>query len=562
MNQKSFYDFGIQIPAGKSGEIKTICPQCSPGRKKKNYPCLNVNTEKGIWHCWHCEWSGSLKDGVYNKPEPVRKTPVYSKPKFTAQLNISDKWSSWLIKRGISFNTMKRNKIFSGPVYMPQIEGESDCIIFPYYRNGELINSKYRDIEKNFRMHSGAERILYGYDDISETVIWVEGEIDKLSMEEAGFKNCVSVPDGAPAPNTKDFSRKFTFLENAMEKLNSVKRHILAVDNDLPGKTLESELVRRLGPEKCFLVHFPSGCKDSNEVLLKYGKEELRSIIENCRSYPIEGVFAAEDCYEDVVNTYISGVQKGLSTGFENVDEFYSVRPGEWTVITGMPGSGKSEWLDQLTVNLALSSDWKIGVCSPENQPIKEHIIKLVEKLIGKPFGDGRRERLSIEELNSAIAWLNEHYFFILPERITLDNIMERAKSLIHSKGINGLIIDPWNEVEAVKPSNMNETEYISQCLAKIRRFARENMIHLWIVAHPVKLQKDQKSGKFPVPDLYDISGSAHWRNKADNGIVVHREFQATAVDIWIKKVRFKAVGKVGKASLNYDIPTGRYFIP
>ena len=161
---KSFLDYGITFRAGATGELKTTCPQCSGQRRKKNYPCLNVNVEKGVWHCWHCDWSGTLKDGTWNKPQSKR--PVYSRPAPVQAPKISEAWRNWLAKRGISDNTIAENKLMSATVYMQQVETEVDAVCFPFFRNGEMINCKYRDKDKNFRMVAGAERLLYGFDDL------------------------------------------------------------------------------------------------------------------------------------------------------------------------------------------------------------------------------------------------------------------------------------------------------------------------------------------------------------------------------------------------------------
>ena len=105
----------------------------------------------------------------------------------------------------------------------------------------------------------------------------------------------------------------------------------------------------------------------------------------------------------------------------------------------------------------------------------------------------------------------------------------------------------------------MTETEYVSQLLGKVKRFAQNYGVHVWFVAHPAKPHRE--SGSLPVPTLYDISGSANWANKADIGIVVHRdpEKDPTRTDIYIRKVRFKSVGKIGAVSLRWDRATGRY---
>jgi twinkle protein len=389
---KTFEEFGIDL-RGRSGiEVKTTCPQCSKDRKKKNYPCLSVNTEQGLWHCWHCEWSGSLGQGEEFKP--IRRK-VYRKPEYSTPLMLDSRAHEWLKGRGLTEEVIKRARIGSGRIYMPQVEEEVHAIQFPYFQDGEYINVKFRDFDKNFRMYSGAERVLYGLDDIGEITIIVEGEIDKLSFAAAGHWNCVSVPDGAPAVNTKDYSSKFDFLDSAKDKLDTVKKFILAVDSDAPGQKLEEELARRLGRERCYRVQWPAGCKDANEVLLKHGRQALIRAIQTAVPYPIKGLFEVFDVSDKVVHIYEHGMPRAESTGWRALDGLYSVRPGEWTVITGIPSHGKSEWLDALMVNLAMKAGWSFGVFSPENQPIEFHLRKLVKKVVGKPFDPGPIERMT-----------------------------------------------------------------------------------------------------------------------------------------------------------------------
>lgn len=553
---KSFLDYGITFNPGSTGEIKTICPRCSEQRKKKNYPCLNVNIEKGVWHCWHCEWAGTLAGGVWQ--EPVKRI-VYLRPKpFNAK--ISQSWRDWLINRGLSDNTIAENSVSSGPVYMPQVEGEADSICFPFFRNGELVNCKYRDKAKNFRMAAGAERLLYGFDQISDdALIWVEGEMDKLSLYEAGFSSCVSVPDGAPAANTKNYSAKFDYFDAAAERLQRVKHHIIAVDNDGPGFALQSELIRRLGPAVCSVVVWPKDCKDANDVIVKHGRTVLQDSIKQAKPAPVEGVFYVDDLYENILNLYQNGEVGGVDTGWENMKGVYSVRPGDFTVITGIPGHGKSEWTDALMVNLAKSQGWRFALCSPENQPCELHFKKLAEKWIGHPFFEKNNDRMTVEELNRAVDELRGHFSFLLPESPTLDCVLDRARSEVLRNGINGLIIDPWNELEHSRPGSMTETEYISDSLRKMRQFARQNNIALWVVAHPTKMQRIEKgSPVYEVPTPYDIAGSANWRNKADNCITVYRNNDS--VDVHIQKIRVKETGKTGIVRFTYKPATGEYF--
>lgn len=551
---KTFADFGIDLGTKTGEEIKVTCPQCSAQRKKKTYPCLNLNTEKGVWNCWHCGWSGSLKAGEWQRPD-IRKS--YVKPVLVKAKQAGDV-HAWFASRGIVPEVVERNGVTKGVIYFPQVEEERPCILFPYTRGGEVINIKYRTRDKLFRMAAGAERILYGVDDIGATLIVVEGEIDKLSIEVAGFASCVSVPDGAPAPETQNYSTKFDFLQEP--RLAQVKTFIIAVDADAPGVRLQQELVRRLGRDKCLIVSWPDDCKDANEVLTRHGAAFLADCLAQAQPLPIEGTHKAGDVLEALRNEYLHGSERGIDAGWAALADLYRVMAGEWTLITGIPGHGKSEFLDALTVNLALREGWTFGVFSPENQPLTYHIQKLAEKYIGKPFSDGLHERMNPAEFDRAVTWIDQHYTFVLPELPTVEGLLETAARLVLRHGIRGFIIDPWNEIDHSRPNGMLETEHVSQMLTKIRSFARKHGVHVWVVAHPTKLQKGL-DGNYPVPTPYDVAGSAHWRNKADNCITIYRDMKAndSRVEIHVQKVRKKMNGKVGMAELLYHPLVGQY---
>lgn len=559
---KTWADYRLDFPAAFSGERYSTCPSCSPHRKKKNVKCLSANGDKLTWICHHCGWSGTLKEGIDHKSDPWKYAlKTYRKPSYRPALTMPENFLEFFRSRGISPATLKRNRISIEQVYMPQVEEFVDAIRFPYYQNGEVVNVKSRDLNKNFRLETNAERVFYGMDDVTgDTVLIVEGEIDKLSLEEAGFKNCLSVPDGAPAPNAKDYTSKFSFLEGCEGLLARIKTFILAVDNDEPGRTLEEELARRLGKHRCKRVQWPDGCKDANDILLRYGKETLAALIQQARDYPIEGIFEVTDISSQIDALYSEGKHRGEPTGWPTLDDLYTVRLNEFTIVTGIPGHGKSEFLDALMVNLATQRGWSFAIFSPENQPLERHFAKLAEKFIGKPFFPGPCERISKFELEASKDFMQNWFSFILPpeDMLTIDGILELAKHVVMKKGIRGMVIDPWNEIDHIRPANMTETEYISYSLSKIRRFARQYSLHIWLVAHPTKLRK-QDNGTYPVPTPYDISGSAAWRNKADNCITVYRHIESNLVDIHVQKVRFKEVGRIGVVVFRYDAVSGRY---
>jgi twinkle protein len=187
-----------------------------------------------------------------------------------------------------------------------------------------------------------------------------------------------------------------------------------------------------------------------------------------------------------------------------------------------------------------------------------------MEKYIGKPFSEGFKTRMDREELKIAKQWLDDHFSFLMPDEntLTISSILDLAKILVYRRGIRALVLDPWNEVDHSRPPTMTETEYISQSLTKIRRFARTNNCHIFVVAHPFKMAKTDGKN-YPCPSPYDISGSAHWRNKADNCIAVWRDIspenQTCEVEVHVQKIRKKHIGKLGMIKLRYEYSTGIY---
>lgn len=557
MIPEKYADYGIDLPMDAAGQQYTTCPQCSADRKKSDDRCLGIDANKQIWHCNHCNWSGKLKSAAVLPSRNPR--PKYPKLTWHPGNVLPDKVIKYFKGRCISEETLRRNDIqYQHEIYFPQVKEKLPAIRFPYKRNNEVVNIKSRSAEKHFRQEKDAEKIFYGLDGINKndtTLIITEGEIDKLSFDEIDYDFVISVPDGAPAPGTKNFQSKFDYLENCKSEIEHITDFILAVDNDLAGRTLEYELARRLGFEKCFSVTYPEGCKDPNEVLVKYGKEGLKQLVGSAKSFPVIGVNGVIDLQKEVLNLYQNGFASVYTTGWSSVDEFYKVRPGEMTVVTGYSGHGKSEFLDALLVNLAQGHDWSFGVCSLENLPYERHVVKLSQKVTGKPFYDDTDNRMTLDELSEAESFLGDHFHFINPDEVDIDSILGIGKSLIFRYGIKGLVIDPYNELDHKRPLGMSETEYVSEFLSKVRRFARMNEIAVWVVAHPTKPIRDMA---IMAPTAYDISGSANWANKADNALSVFRG-EGDEVQIHVKKIRFKEVGKLGQVELKYEHKSGRY---
>ena len=187
---------------------------------------------------------------------------------------------------------------------------------------------------QHFYLH---DRVTVGGD-----VVICEGEIDALSLRQAGVDNSISVPNGAPMKVSEgkvspEEDRKFAYVWNSRTVLNAAKKVYLAVDGDEPGMALGEELSRRIGRAKCWQVKWPDGCKDANDVLVKHGPEAIKAALEAAEPWPVAGLFEAKHYTEKVSTLWEKGNAKGWSAGYDEVDEIYSVVPGQMTIVTGIP---------------------------------------------------------------------------------------------------------------------------------------------------------------------------------------------------------------------------------
>ncbi len=532
---------GIQIKR-TSGEVKTRCPKCSHTRKNKQDQCLSVNVDEGIYNCHNCGWSGNVK---------FKKKIEYVKPpKVNAELN--SRIIDWFSKRGITEPTLVHYKIGESVEYIPQVQKKRRTINFNYFRAGELVNVKYRDAEKNFKLVSGAELIFYGLDNIADnkSCYIVEGELDALSLHEAGLYSVVSVPNGASKGN-----QRLDYLDNCYKYFENKQQIILCTDNDQPGLLLRKELARRLGAYRCKYVDF-GDFKDANEVLISKGAETLRQFIKGAKNFPLEGVINVSDIWTSVLNYNDNGI-KNYSLGIGDSDSYFKLAFGEWSVLTGIPNSGKSDFTDQILVNLATKYGFRCAMFSPESWPYEGHIKRIADKL--------NERSCSVDDLNNTKDFIQEHFYWVKIdlENLTLKGILEAFKQLVFQKGVNVLLIDPWNMLDH---SAQRDFSYIGKQLSEITQFCQQTNTHLFLVAHPRKIESD--NGVFKKPNLYDISGSADFYNKAYNGLVCYRnigqktEYKSDIVSIYVEKVKRKENGQLGQFDVAPDFRNGGVYKP
>jgi len=467
------------IDVHKNGENQMVCPECSPTRKKKTDKCFSFNLNKGAGRCNHC---GIVL--VENKPfEPKHTQIEFKRPKLVEVSKYTEKYLNYFKTRLISEKTLLELKVGEAVEWMPKARAEIQTIQFNYFRNGELINIKSRGKDKDFKLLKDAELIFYNLDATidNETIIIVEGEMDVLALYECGFKNVISVPNGAGLGNIN-----LEYLDNCIDSFSDNTKFILALDNDKAGHNLQNELARRLGFENCSKVTFKD-TKDANDCLIKYGIKLTIDCINDAKEYPIVGVFNANDISDNIYDFYNNGLPKGVGIGMAEFDNYLRFQEGYLTTITGIPGHGKSEFLDFILCRLNISHDWKFALYSPENHPLELHFSKFAEKISGKPFEGVNR--MSPIDLKQMIDYHSNNFFFINPENdFGLENILDSVRQLVRKKGIKGFVIDAWNKLD--HKYTTNETKYISEQLDKIVRFCELNKVHCFLVAHPTKIRK------------------------------------------------------------------------
>ena len=417
----------------EAGKTQGVCPICSPDRKPKNEKakCSSYDWDRGIGTCHNCSKTFQLH--TYQRKGKSEK--VYTKPTAAVTNPPSSKIIEWFNTRGISEETLRELMVSEGPEFMPQTGKTENAIHFNYFIGDELINVKYRDGRKNFKLYKGAEKVFYNINSIVgfEYCIIVEGEMDVLALHEAGITNAISVPNGATLN-----ANNLEYLDNCIDYFEDKQKIIIAVDSDAAGQALQSELVRRLGSETCYIATFDD-CKDANEYLIKYGKEALSNRISRAKPVPLENVTTFRDIEDEVTDFVRNGFKPGFQVGLENFDSIFSTYTGQFITVTGIPSSGKSDFVDQMVIGYNANYGWKTAYASPENTPTYLHAHKLMRKTWqGMPAV----EDIKTEKWNQVADHVNDNYFFIDMERYTLESVLRKGAELVKRKGIKCLVID------------------------------------------------------------------------------------------------------------------------
>lgn len=516
----------------KSG--RQTCPKCSASRKNSKEKCLTVtyDTDAVLYNCHHCGWGGSV---FYRHRETHRK--IYRKPEQPVKVENSSPLVRYFAKRKISEETLKKYDI--------SLNANKEIQI-PYYKDGELVNIKYRTNlgggKKTFRQEKDTEKTFYGMDlvDKNNPLIIVEGEMDVLALAEVNIY-AVSVPQGGS-------DTKLECIENCWGWFKEFKEFVIAVDNDEVGNKLKNTLIDRLGKENCKVVNWGK-YKDANEALM--AGEDVASYIVNATQLNPDGLNLYYDNFDSIYKHVYELDNDYYSTGWRTLDEYLKVRTGYLMVVSGYPSRGKSTFVDNLLINLSKGYGLKHLIASFETTN-EDSYVALLEMLKQQPI---KKIKENNEVFGDDFNFIAEHFYRLSVERLwSIDQIINITEFMVKRYGVKTLVIDPYNRLN--NDYTDREDKYIGSILAKLCMLSKKLNILVIFVAHPKKPDGEK------VPTMYSISGSGDWYNMADYGIIVHRERDENTKElkneptITIAKVKNFKLGKPsgGEITLRYNV--------
>ncbi len=540
----------IEVKGNRTGSKRALCPNCSADRKKHKDPCLSVNFDKGVANCHNCNAVSVRKEEVF---KPTYTPPPQDWQNFTS---LSDGMVKYCADRGIPQRTLIDFRITEERQYLPQINKEGNCIVFNYFEGEELVNKKYRDARKNFTQSKDGKKILYNINAAigQKEVYIVEGEFDVLAMSANGFDNVVSLCNGA-----NDHDEQWI---NSEKYIDGVEHFIIAVDNDPKGIEVREKIAHRLGKWRCSYIEWTH--KDANDSA---NKGTLEEDIRNATRFPVSGTHSVKDLEAGIYDLHKNGLPdtiKPKHRSFENVNEIFSVMRGHLVTVTGIPSHGKSNYVEWYVLNLIYDHSMKASFFSPEHTPMALHQTNFLQKAVGRNFWNDKDglPRITETDIERYSDWANEKIYITSPEKggvADWDWLIDKFKEQLYSYGVDIFVIDAFNKVQM--PTG-NRLEMINDVLTKLTSFAQTNDVIIFLVAHPTKMKKKDGETDYEMPTLYDVSGSADFRNQTHDGFTIHRHFGDDPHTTFASmKVKYQFQGRIGDVvQMDYDLPTGRYY--
>ena len=383
-------------------------------------------------------------------------------------------------------------------------------------------------------------------------LIIVEGGKDALILMEAGYRHVISVPSGAASDLVKCF-------EAFVPWLDQVQDIVICGDTDLPGRTLVKRLSDYFGA-RCLFATLPGGCKDIGDVMKLYGTEVVQSVINDACACHTTDIITVEQRREEVINVLHGKYDHGYSVGYGPLTDrvFHPTDIGGLIILTGMPNSGKTDFLNDLSSRIMRDTERFVCYLSFEVPDKDKQIAHLVHLLLGK----ANTTAYTNEQLMPYVDFLNTHRIHLDMHEVppTPGNILHRADLVRRRHPLKYLIIDPYLFVEAQSGKGETETQSIKAMLTRFQSWGRDNHIWVIIVAHPRSLKRIDGKNEMEDINMYTISGSANWANLADFIFSITRinEPGRAFTRLDVLKVRDQELCRTGTVYYTRQ-PCGRY---
>lgn len=389
-------------------------------------------------------------------------------------------------------------------------------------------------------------------EEIIPRLIIVEGGKDALILMEAGYRHVISVPSGAATDLAKCFEAFIPWLDQ-------VQDIVICGDSDLPGRTLVKRLSDYFGA-RCLFTILPGGCKDIGDVMKLYGTEVVRTVIDDACACQTTDIITVEQRRKEVIDVLHGKYDHGYSVGYGPLTDriFHPTDTGGLIIMTGMPNSGKTDFLNDLTSRIMRDTERFVCYLSFEVPDKDKHIAHLVHLLLGK----ANTTAYTDEQLTPYIDFLNTHMIHLDMHEVppTPGNILHRADLVRRRQPLKYLVIDPYLFVEAQNGKAETETLSIKSMLTRFQSWGREHHIWVIIVAHPRSLKKIDGKNEMEDINMYTISGSANWANLADFILSITRvnEPNRAFTRLDVLKVRDQELCRTGTVYYTRQ-PCGRY---
>jgi len=539
-----------ELPFKKtSGKEKLRCPACDSQRSDKKDKSLQVDHNEGYGKCHYCE-------ALTFRESTTKRNKKYTELEAPTGISYSEGLLKWAKEeRGLDKETLEALYVTEEKHYQPAKGKDMNCITFNYYEGSSLVNKKFRSAAKDFSAVKGGKPILYNINaTIGAKELWiVEGEFDVLALYQQGIKNVVSLPNGA---NDSD-----EYWANSEKYIKDIGSFVIATDNDEKGIEIRERIAQRLGRWRCKFVEWKN--KDANDDLLS---GDLETSIQSIQEFPVGGTHSVGDLFSNLLDLHKNGLPETISPQkecFGELPKVFSVMRGHLVTVTGIPSHGKSSFTDWYLLNLVQEQKMKMSIFSPEHSPMELHLSKFAQLALGKSFFG--HDRATVQDLHRFKEWANEKLYFTSAEDgefPTWSWLFDKFKEQIYAFGIDIFIIDAFNKVLMDKGEEGKAA--IDSVLTRLTLFAQMHNCIIFLVAHPTKMKKDA-NGRYEIPSLYDVSGSADFRNQTHDGFSIYRYFpdqEQEGYNVFMNlKTKFDFQGKIGSTvNFEYDLRSGRYF--